>query len=141
MLPAPASAGAGSVLSGYLLVLTAAVLWGLLGVFAKDILAAGVGPLEISFWRATLAGGAFFVHALVRGRLRLARGSDALPFVGFALVGVTLFYASLNLSIAAGGVSLAVILMYSAPAFVVVLAAVLLGERHQGQLQAGQALA
>ncbi|MEJ2288408.1 MAG: DMT family transporter [Deinococcales bacterium] len=111
------------------MVLTAAVLWGLLGVFAKGILADGLGPLEISFWRATLAGGAFLVHALARGRLRLARRSDALPFLGFALIGVTLFYASLNLSIAAGGVSLAVILMYSAPAFVVVLAALLLGER------------
>lgn len=108
---------------------TAAVLWGMLGVFAKGILDAGVGPLEISFWRATLAGGAFLTHAAVRGRLRLARRSDALPFIGFALVGVTLFYASYNLAIAAGGVSLAVILLYSAPAFVAVLAALLLGER------------
>ncbi len=105
------------------------MLWGLLGVFAKGILADGLGPLEISFWRATLAGGAFLVHGLVRGRVRLQRRADLLPFAGFALVGVTLFYASLNLSIAAGGVSLAVILMYSAPAFVVVLAALLLGER------------
>ncbi|MEJ2290404.1 MAG: DMT family transporter [Deinococcales bacterium] len=126
--PDPPQAPSGAA-TGYLLVLTAAVLWGLLGVFAKGILADGLGPLEISFWRATLAGGAFLVHALARGRLRLARRSDALPFLGFALIGVTLFYASLNLSIAAGGVSLAVILMYSAPAFVVVLAALLLGER------------
>ncbi len=105
------------------------MLWGLLGVFAKGILAAGVGPLEISFWRATLAGSAFLIHGLARGRVRLARRTDLFPFVGFAMVGVTLFYASLNLSIAAGGVSLAIVLMYSAPAFVVVLAALLLGER------------
>ena len=107
----------------------AAVLWGLLGLFAKGALAAGLGPLEISFWRAALAGGAFVLHALVRRKARLQRRSDLLPFVGFALVGVTLFYASLNLAIAAGGVSLAWILLYSAPAFVVVLAALLLGER------------
>lgn len=108
---------------------TAAVLWGTLGVFSKGILDAGIGPLEVSFWRAALAGGAFLIHALASGRLRLARRSDALPFVGFALVGVTLFYASVNLSIAAGGVSLEVILLYSAPAFVVVMAALLLRER------------
>lgn len=119
----------------------AAVLWGLLGVFAKGILADGVGPLEISFWRATLAGGAFLIHGLARGRVRLQRRADLLPFVGFALVGVTLFYASLNLSIAAGGVSLAWILMYSAPAFVVVLAALLLGERLTGAKGALVALA
>jgi len=110
-------------------VFTAGVLWGVLGVFAEGILGAGVGPLEISFWRATLAGGAFLAHAIVRGRLRLARPGDIGAFALFALVGVTLFYASLNLSIAAGGVSLAWILMYSAPAFVAVLAALLLKER------------
>ncbi len=115
--------------TGYLLVAVAAVLWGMLGVFAKGILDAGVGPLEVSFWRAALAGGAFLAHALARGGLRLERRSDALPFLGFALVGVTLFYASVNLSIEAGGVSLEVILLYSAPAFVTVLAALLLHER------------
>ena len=50
-------------------------------------------------------------------------------FVGFALVGVTLFYASLNLAIEGGGVSLAFVLLYTAPAFVAVFAAALLGER------------
>ncbi len=107
---------------GYALVAAAAVLWGMLGIFAKGILATGVGPLEISFWRATLAGAAFVAHAALRGRLRLQRGADAVALILFALVGVTLFYASLNLAIAAGGVSLAILLMYSAPAFVVVLA-------------------
>ena len=123
------AAEAAGAARGYLLVFVAGVLWGVLGVFAEGILGAGVGPLEISFWRATLAGGAFLAHALVRRRLRLARASDLGAFVLFALVGVTLFYASLNLSIAAGGVSLAWILMYSAPAFVAVLAALLLKER------------
>lgn len=54
---------------------------------------------------------------------------DLPVFIGFALVGVTLFYASLNLAIDAGGVSLAFVLLYTAPAFVAVLAAALLGER------------
>ncbi len=109
--------------------LVAGILWGVLGVFAEGVLSSGVGPLEISFWRAALAGGAFLTHAAVRGRLRLARTSDLGAFVLFALVGVAVFYASLNLAIAAGGVSLAWILLYSAPAFVAVLAALLLRER------------
>lgn len=126
MAPAPA---AGSAARGYLLVFTAAVLWGLIGLFSRTILDAGVGPLEIAFWRALLAGGAFAAHAAAVGRLRVRSGGDLGALAAFALVGVTLFYAALNLAIDAGGVSLAFVLLYTAPAFVAVLAWPLLGER------------
>lgn len=117
------------VLVGYALVAFAALLWALLGVFSKSLLGSGLTPTEIAFWRAAIGGALFAVHAALEGGLRLQRRSDALAFVAFALVGVTLFYTALNLAIEAGGVSLAFILLYSAPAFVAVLAALLLGER------------
>lgn len=111
-----------------MLVLLAAVLWALLGVFSHRLLAAGVPAIEIAFWRAALAAPLFIAHAAARRSLRVAT-RDLPAFVGFALVGVTLFYASLNIAIDAGGVSLAFVLLYTAPAFVAVLAASLLGER------------
>ncbi len=114
---------------GYLLVFTAAVLWGLIGLFSRTILDAGVGPLEIAFWRAVLAGGAFAVHAALAGGARVRSAGDFGALAAFALVGVTLFYAALNLAIDTGGVSLAFVLLYTAPAFVAVLAWPLLGER------------
>jgi drug/metabolite transporter (DMT)-like permease len=114
---------------GYLLVFLAAVLWGLIGLFSRTILDAGLGALEIAFWRAVLAGGAFAVHALLAGRARVRSIGDVGALAAFALVGVTLFYAALNLAIDAGGVSLAFVLLYTAPAFVAVLAWPLLGER------------
>lgn len=119
----------GAAATGYALVFAAAVLWGLIGLFSRTILDAGVGPLEIAFWRAVLAGGAFVLHAAVVGRLRVRNRSDFAALTAFALVGVTVFYASLNLAIDAGGVSLAFVLLYTAPAFVAVLAWPLLGER------------
>lgn len=119
----------GSAVGGYLLVALAALLWALLGVFSKRLLAAGVGATEIAFYRAALGGLLFALHAGVTGKLRLQRHSDALAFVAFALVGVTLFFTALNMAIDAGGVSLAFILLYTAPAFVAVLAAVFLKER------------
>ncbi len=115
--------------TGYGLVFVAAVLWGLIGLFSRTILDAGIGALEIAFWRAVLAGGAFLLHAAVVGRLRVRTVTDGAALTAFALVGVTLFYASLNLAIDAGGVSLAFVLLYTAPAFVAVLAWPLLGER------------
>lgn len=119
---------------GYGLVLVAAILWGIIGVLARGILDEGIGPIEIAFWRAALAGGLFVAHAAAVGRLglepasRRGKARDLAALVAFGLVGVTLFYAALNLAIDRGGVSLAFILLYTAPAFVAVLAWLLLGE-------------
>lgn len=125
-------------LLGYPLVLLAALLWALIGIVAKGILEAGVGPIEIAFWRAALGGALFLVHAAVTRRLGLEPASvrgklrDLAAFVAFGLIGVTLFFASLNLAIDRGGISLAFILLYTAPAFVAVFAHLLLGERLGG---------
>lgn len=115
-------------MNGYLLVTAAAALWALLGVFSRGLLDVGVSALEIAFWRALLAGGLFVLQAALSGRLRLQRRSDTLVFSGFALIGVVLFFASLTLAIEAGGISLAFMLLYTAPAFVVLAAWLLLGE-------------
>jgi drug/metabolite transporter (DMT)-like permease len=97
-------------------------------VFSQRLLASGVPATEVAFWRAALASPLFLAHA-ARTRALRVRPRDLPAVVGFALVGVTLFYASLNLAIDAGGVSLAFVLLYTAPAFVALLAAALLGER------------
>jgi drug/metabolite transporter, DME family len=118
--------------AGVLLVLAAALLWSLVGPFSQVALGAGVSPLEVAFWRAAIAGAAFVLHAVLAGHARLrpwpAGGRDLAALAGFALIGVTLFYAALVLAIEAGGISLAFVLLYTAPAFVVLLAWPLLGE-------------
>jgi DME family drug/metabolite transporter len=87
-----------------------------------------VDPLEISFWRAAIAGLLFAAHAAARGRLRVERRD--LPAVGgFALLGVTVFYWSYFQAVELGGAALAAILLYTAPAWVAVAAALWLGER------------
>jgi DME family drug/metabolite transporter len=114
--------------SGYLLILLAACLWGLIGVFSKSVLDSGIGALEIAFWRACLAGILFLAHARFRRSVKLHKRSDAGAFIGFSVLGVAVFYASLVLAIDTGGISLAFILLYSAPAFVALFAWLLLGE-------------
>lgn len=114
---------------GYGLIFLAAVLWGLIGLFSKGVLLTGVGALEIAFWRALFGGGLFLIQAGVTSDLTLQRWRDLPAFGGFALLGVSVFYASLNLAIERGGVSLAWILLYTAPAFVVAASWLLLGER------------
>ncbi|WP_414656898.1 DMT family transporter [Deinococcus sp. VB343] len=111
-----------------LLILTAAVLWGLLGILGKQAQQAGVGPLEVAFWRAALAGGLFALHALLT-RAAFPKGRDLLITVLFGLVGVSVFYAAYQLAVRAGGASLASVLLYTSPAFVALMGWAFLRER------------
>jgi drug/metabolite transporter, DME family len=114
--------------SGYFYVAAAATGWSLIGVFATYARRSGVTSLEIAFWRAALSAVGFALVATRNRQTRIVRRD--LPTVGlFAAIGIALFNASLTLSIAAGGVSLAFMLLYSAPAFVMVLAWPLLREK------------
>jgi len=113
---------------GYAFIIAAALLWATIGPSARFALQAGVAPLEISFWRAAIGGLLFAVHAAARGRLRLAR-SDLPAVAGFALLGVTIFYWAYFRAVELGGAALAAILLYTAPAWVALAAALWLGER------------
>jgi len=113
---------------GYAFIIAAALLWATIGPAARFALQAGITPLEISFWRAAIAGLLFALHAGARGRLRLARAD--LPAVGgFALLGVTIFYWAYFRAVELGGAALAAILLYTAPAWVALAATLWLGER------------
>ena len=113
---------------GYAYIVAAALLWATIGPTARFALRAGIEPLEISFWRAAIAGLLFLLHAVMRGRLRIARHD--LPAVGgFALLGVTIFYWAYFRAVELGGAALAAILLYTAPAWVALAAALWLGER------------
>lgn len=109
-------------------VLIAAVLWGALGVLGKAAQAEGVAPLEIAFWRAVGGGVLFAIHAIVV-RATWPRGRDLGGTFIFGLVGVSVFYGSYQLAVREGGASLAAVLLYTAPAFVAVMAWWRFGER------------
>ncbi|GHF39713.1 DMT family transporter [Deinococcus metalli] len=119
MTARPVTAGT-AVRRAPLLILTAAVLWGLLGILGKSAQAAGVSPLEVAFWRATLAGGLYALHAGVI-RAPLPRGRDLWITAAFGVAGVSVFYGTYQLAVRAGGASLASVLLYTAPAFVAVM--------------------
>jgi DME family drug/metabolite transporter len=113
---------------GYVYIAAAALLWATIGPAARFALRAGITPLEISFWRAAIAGLLFALHAGARGRIHVARRD--LPAVGgFALFGVTILYWSYFRAVELGGAALAAILLYTAPAWVALAATLWLGEK------------
>lgn len=111
-----------------LFILLAAVLWGLLGILGKQAQAAGVLPLEVAFWRATLGGLLFGSHAFFTGS-PLPRGRDLWVTAGFGVLGVSVFYGSYQLAVRSGGASLASVLLYTAPAFVALMGWAFLREK------------
>src|SRR5262245_37391373 len=125
-----------TTLRGVLLVLLAALLWGTLGTLYKlGTDRFGLTPLAIVFWRAGLAalclGLALGGLAPVLGRgwslLRIRR-ADLPLFAAFGLLGVTAFYLPSIYSVVLVGVAVAVVLLYTAPVFVALMAWRWLGE-------------
>lgn len=112
---------------GYALIALAAILWASLGPAARYALERGIGPLEVSFWRALFGGLLFGLHALTAGGGRVAR-HDWLALVGFALLGVTFLFGAYFRTVQLGGAALAAVLLYTAPVWVVLASSVVLRE-------------
>jgi drug/metabolite transporter, DME family len=116
-------------LTAYLLVSSALVLWGLSGMFTKNMLDAGVGALEIAFWRLLLSGVLFCVHSIARRDFNLKTTKDLWPLAGFAVFIIALNYLSFNYAIAFGGISLVNVVLATVPAFIALPAWFFLRER------------
>ncbi len=115
------------VLKGYAFIAAAAVLWGMIGPFSKLAFQEGVSPMEVAFWRALLAWVFFGAHALIRREIRLF--PKDIPFIlVFGVCGVSLFYFFYQMAVKSGGAALAAVLLYTAPAWVIVLSRVFLKE-------------
>jgi drug/metabolite transporter, DME family len=124
----------------YVLVLSAACLWGLLGPVSRVAMAEGITPLELAFWRAALASVLFGAHAAALRQVRVS-GRDLPVVAGFGLVGVALFFGAYFRAVETGGAALAAVLLYTAPVWVAVLSVLFLAERVTGRKAAAVALA
>ncbi|MCG8473597.1 MAG: EamA family transporter [Desulfobacterales bacterium] len=115
-------------LKGYLFIFGAAFLWGLLGPVSRYLFAAGISPIEASFFRALMTWILFGGHAALKRRLHVNLKDLPLLF-GFGLVGISLFYAANMIAIEKGGAALASVLLYTAPFWVALFSYFLFGEK------------
>jgi DME family drug/metabolite transporter len=120
-----------SLARGYFLVLLAASLWATLGIIYNYLAGTyGLPPLAVAGLRAGLGGLILLAGllALRPGWLRLN-----LPALRVALLygvfGIALFYAAYINAILSVGVAVAAVLLYTAPAWVAVIAWRFLGEQ------------
>ena len=118
-------------LRGYTLILIAATLWATLGIIFKVLINDyGLARITIAFFRASLPT-VLLLAALVFRRpdmLRIA-WRDVVLFLVFGSLGIAAFYISYITAIDLIGMSVAAVLLYTAPAWVAVISALFLGER------------
>jgi DME family drug/metabolite transporter len=115
---------------GYLLAVMAAVLWATLGILGKFIYRYDADPLTVVTIRAIIAFATLSITlALVNRRSLRIRRQDIPFFALYGLVGVTFNYACYFYALNFTSVTTAVILLYTYPALVTLLAALFLKER------------
>lgn len=106
-------------MTGYIFIILAASCWGFIGIFSSLAFAEGVGPMEVAFWRAIIAWLLFGSQAIVRKETHLVK-KDMLLLTVFGFLGISLFYISYQYAVKTGGAAFASVLLYTAPAWVVV---------------------
>ncbi|CAA9459151.1 MAG: hypothetical protein AVDCRST_MAG14-2192, partial [uncultured Rubrobacteraceae bacterium] len=117
-------------LIGALAVGVAASIWGTLGFFAKILYSEGVSFEALVAVRASVGWVAMLLFLLLtRGaKSLLVAGRDLYFLVPLGLVGVGAFYLLYFFTVRESTVGTAAILLYSSPAFVVLLARAFLKE-------------
>ena len=105
-------------------------MWGTLGLFAKILYAEGVSFEALVAVRASVGWAAVVLFVLATGGAKSLRvsGRDLASLVPLGLVGIGLFYLLYFYTVRESTVGTAAILLYSSPAFVVVLARLFLNE-------------
>jgi len=116
---------------GYSYIILAASMWAFIGPLGKMAFQEGISPLEVAFWRAILAWGCFGFQAVLQRKVTVEiRDLPKIALFGF--FSVTLFYGSYQVSVEKGGAALASVLLYTAPAWVVILSKIFLKEALTG---------
>ncbi len=118
-----------------LLIALAGVLWGMLAMIFKALDAAGVTALQAVLVRNGCAALLLWAVLAVRkpAALRLKRPAHLLYFVGTGMVSLAFFSACYYICIAEAGIGIAALLLYTAPAFIMLLSAPLFRERITGR--------
>lgn len=111
-------------------VIASGILWGGINLFIKPLSAAGLTSLQIAMVRMIVATLGFGGFTLLRNpdafRIELR---DLWMFIGTGVVSVTLFNLCYFYTIIHGQASVAVVLLYTSPVFILLLSAPLFGEK------------
>ena len=111
-------------------VIAAGILWGIINIFVKTLSAAGIDPLQISAIRMMVAAICFSLFVLIydRSKFRI-RMRDIWLFICTGIVSIVLFNTCYFYTMIRSQASIAVVLLYTSPVFVMILSAICFKEK------------
>ena len=113
-----------------LFVLLAGTLWGMIGIFVRRYESLGLDPLQIAALRIALTAVMFALFVLIyRPRLFRIRLRHLWCFLGTGVVSVALFTYCYFTSIHLSDLSVAAVLLYTAPVFVMLFSLIFFKEK------------
>lgn len=114
-------------------VLTAGILWGVIGIFVRRLDACSLNAMDIVAIRAMVTAVMLFFGLLVykRGMLKI-RIQDIWCFIGTGICSIVFFNYCYFKAMVLTSLSVAAVLLYTAPVIVMLLSAVLFQERITG---------
>ncbi len=106
-----------------------ASLWGIIGLFVSNLYAIGFTPLQVVAVRAIAASIFLITYTLFKNpKAFKIKGSDSKYFIGTGIISIVLFNWCMFVAIEETSISVAAILLYTAPAFVTIFARLLFKE-------------
>lgn len=115
-------------------VILAGILWGTISIFIRALSAAGISSLEIAMIRMIVAALLFTAVVALKDKKLLRVGlGDLWMFVGTGIVSVVLFNCCYFSTIVNSEASVAVVLLYTSPVFIMLLSALLFKEKITAQ--------
>ncbi len=115
----------------YGLIMLAAILWGCIGIFTKTMNQVGFTPFELCFIRALVTVIVIgVIYGIYNPRIfRLDKITDLKYFIGSGILSFSLFNLCYITAIEEISLGVAAILLYTAPAIIMILSAILFGEK------------
>ncbi len=108
----------------------AGVLWGIISIFLKGLNKAGISSVEIVAIRAIISSAILFFYFLIKDkRLLKIQFKDIWMFIGTGVLSLTFFSLCYFKTILECGVSVAVILLYTSPIFILLFSLFLFNEK------------
>lgn len=113
-----------------LCILLAATLWGLTGLFVRTLNSSGIDNIQLLFFRSFVTAISLFIFLVIKDRSKLKiRIRDLWMFLGTGILSFLLFGFFYFHTIANASMSVAAMLLYTAPFFVMLMSGLFFGEK------------
>lgn len=127
---------------GQWLIILAGICWGLIGLFSNYLADSGLNPVRITFLRSSVAAAGLWIYLGIFHREDLKiRLRDFWMFIGTGVCSIVFFNIMYFITIERTTLSVAVILLYTAPCFVMLMSAAVFHEKITGMKMAALLLA